>query len=243
MSDDLRELVSEAVADATEDLRDRVDQLEDERDELAERVEDLEEDLAFWKKNIWGLEDAIFGEDMDLAAASSIAETDGSLWERVEDLEAGSTGGKRFDALADEDPSKMLPIEKLAALPDDVAKQQLDNAQNRNLYRARHIWNNWDEIATKTGNYENRASHLKSRDVKMALNTWAEEDAKVESKTVERVFHRLTEWTFWLSEIRHKSGERRLWRPGDWKDQREDARGEAEIQGHHLADSVVSGAE
>jgi len=78
--------------------------------------------------------------------------------------------------------------------------------------------------------------------VKRALNTWDEEETHVESKTVERVFRRLSEWSFWICETRQKDGERRLWRPGEWREQREDAREGAELNGHPLAsDSVVSG--
>jgi len=243
---DLREMVEEIVAEETADLREEVEDLREENAQLKERVEDLEESVDFVKTEIWDLSDAILGggdEDYSITGAATVTEEEGNILDRLDAVERAVEAGEAESAkaFASEDPRTMLPIEKLGELPDDVAKQQLDNESNRNLYRARHVWNNWDEISHSTGTAEHRGSHLKSADVKRILNTWDEEDAHVESKTVERVFNRLTEWTFWIAEVRHKHGERRLWRPRDWTERREDAREEAELQGHHLADAAVSG--
>lgn len=255
--------VEARIAEETEHLRDRIDELEAEtsqlrdqleterqarreaeaeRDDLREEVEDLREQLDMVQQDLWNIEDAAFGE-VSSGMAATWAEEDGALLERVETLEETETtsGGRTYDTIADDDPSEMLPIEKLAALPDDVARQQLDNSQNRNLYRARYVWMNWEELSTATGSGDNRGSRLTSRDVKLALNTWDEEDANVESKTVKRVFDRIEEWTYWITETRRTDSERRLWRPADWKDRRAAARDQAELDGHHLADAAVSG--
>ena len=235
--DEFEQLVEkvERIDEENEQLRERVDELEQENEELRKRVETLQED-------VWNIEEAAFGE-VSSGMAATWADEDGDLLERIEDLEHAveATEAESAKAFASEDPRKMLPIEKLAELPDDVAKQQLDTEQNRNLYRARYIWNNWENLQYAVGDYDNRAYHLKSSDVKRALNTWDEEETHVESKTVERVFRRLAEWSFWICETRQKDGERRLWRPGEWREQREDAREDAELNGHPLADSVVSG--
>lgn len=172
-------------------------------------------------------------------AHDSIAE----LQDGIDGLERGIQAGDVTatpDELADIDPRDLLPVEKLASLPDEAASLHLDNEQNRNLYRARYIWENWDELCYTTGDVENRGSHLKSSDVKRALNTWDKEETRVESKTVERVFERLEYWTYDLVKIRNKDGERRLWRPGDWDEQRRDARNDAVARDHALADGVVS---
>lgn len=234
------ECQNDALASEVEDLRSKVADLAEDRD-------DLRDELDTVKREVWNFEDAILGDDdgYSVAGADMVTKKEGNILDRLEDVERAVAAGEAESAkaFASEDPRKMLPVEKLAELPDGVAKQQLDNHGNRNLYRARYIWENWDELAYATGDAENRGSHLKSADVKRTLNTWDEEDTHVESKTVERVFQRLEEWSFWICETRHKSGERRLWRPGDWRDQREDARDEAELRGHHLAGGVVSGAE
>lgn len=245
----VEEILDEKVEDLreeNEDLRSEVEDLREENAQLTDRVEELEDKVDFVKTEIWDLSDAILGssdEDYSITGAASVTEEEGNILDRLDAVERAVAAGRAEDAkaFASEDPRKMLPIEKLGELPDDVAKQQLDNESNRNLYRARYVWNNWDELSHKTGTAEHRGSHLKSADVKRALNTWDEEDAHVESKTVERVFRRLTEWTFWIAEVQHRSGERRLWRPRDWAERREDAREEAELKGHHLADVAVSG--
>ncbi len=103
------------------------------------------------------------------------------------------------------------------------------------------LWNGiWSTYLCNSSLNSSR-SHIKSADVKRTLNTWDQEETRVESKTVERVFERLSYWTYGVAEIRYKNGERRLWRPGDWEEQRRDARNEAVAQNHSLADGVVSG--
>jgi len=231
--DDLRAAVAElterveALEDELRDERERRREAEAERDDLAERVEELED----WKDDHEVQHDAL--SNWNDALEERVAEVEDTV-RATENVSEGAT------TFASEDPRKMLPVEKIAELPDDVAKQQLDNETNRNLYRARYVWNHWEDVSHKTGTAENRGSHIKSADVKRILNTWDEENANVESKTVERVFRKLTEWSFWICEIKHREGERRLWRPRDWKDQREDAREEADLKNHPLSDSAVS---
>lgn len=242
LSDDLeeavQELVEEKVTEATADLREENRTLREENEELQNRVEELEGRMAELEdKDIHHRINAIRRGLSEAHDSIAVVEDDVAGLERA--IEAGGVEATPNE-LADIDPRDLLPVEKLASLPDEVAVQQLDNEQNRNLYRARYIWKNWDELCYTTGDASNRGSHIKSADVKRTLNTWGQEEKRVESKTVERVFERLAYWTYNLTEIRYKDGKRRLWRPGDWGEQRRDARNDAVARDHSLADGVVS---
>lgn len=232
-------LIEEKVAKATAHLRKENEMLREENEELHDCVGELKERVAELEdRDLHHRVDAIRRGLSD--AHDNIAELQDDVTGLKRAIEAGSTEATP-EELADIDPRDLLPVEKLASLPNEVAAQQLDNQQNRNLYRARYIWKNWDELCYATGDAANRGSHIKSSDVKRILNTWDQEEAHVESKTVERVFKRLSYWTYDLAEIRYKDGKRRLWRPGDWKEQRREARNAAVAQDHALADGVVSG--
>lgn len=237
--DAVEALVEEKVAEATAHLREENKMLREENEELHDRAGELEKRVAELEdRDLHHRVDAIRRGLSD--AHDNIAELQDVVTGLKRAIEAGSIEATS-EELSDIDPRDLLPVEKLASLPDEVAAQQLDNQQNRNLYRARYIWNNWDELSYATGDAANRGSHIKSADVKRTLNTWNQEETHVESKTVERVFKRLAYWTYDLAEIRHKDGKRRLWRPGDWNEQRREARNAAVAQDHALADSAVSG--
>ena len=166
----VEELVEEKVAKATADLREENKALREENEDLHARVDELEERVS-------DLEDKDLHHRVNALrrglseAHDCIAEVEDDVAGVKRAIEAGRVEATP-DELADIDPRDLLPVEKLASLPDEVATQQLDNEQNRNLYRARYIWKNWDELCYTTGDASNRGSHIKSSDVKRTLNTW-----------------------------------------------------------------------
>ncbi|UVW56711.1 DNA binding protein [Haloferax volcanii pleomorphic virus 1] len=176
---------------------------------------------------------------------------------RVETLEGWQTGVSRWkqhvnDAIegiqtADAGPQSddlvgLLPIEKLAQMPDDVARTQLDTAQSRNLWRARFIWNHMDDLASIAGDSNNQKFRVTSPDMMKALKVAGESDGAVESKTTKRIMERIVDWTHGLAEIRHtSSGERALVIPTDWAERRADVVSAESGAGTPAAGGVVSG--
>jgi hypothetical protein len=173
------------LTEAVESLTERVEQLETELEEERERRRHVEEelererdraddlraeldDLGLWRENIsrWKdhTRDRIEEIEETVEAASKVEESD------VIEADGDST-----------------PMEQIVALPEQLAKEQLDNAAHRNTYRARHIAANWADYCEQTP----RGPLLRSTDAKTVL-TAHEEDGRIrDTNTVRRVFERL----------------------------------------------------
>ena len=182
MTEDLREVVAEAVEDATEDLREqneelrqRVDALEDENEELRQRVDALEDENEELR------EDIEENTTSRKRLAREQAEMNGRI-STVEETVDAAESVENGEVDIDEDLS---PMEQIARLPEHVAAEQFDNANHRNTFRSRSVVRDFFDYASKTP----RGHVLKNPDLCRVLT--AQEDARVESKTGERVMDRI----------------------------------------------------
>lgn len=202
--DELESRVNE-LEQTNEALRGDIMDLEDENDELRTQLEDERQARENTENRVDTLE----------RWQNGISRWKQHVNETLEGVETAAAGP------AEDDLVGLLPIEKLAKMPDDVARAQLDTPQSRNLWRARFIWAHMDDLASIAGDSDNQRFRVTSPDMMKALRVAGETEGAVESKTTKRIMDRIVDWTHGLAEIKHtSSGERALVIPTDWTERR-----------------------
>jgi hypothetical protein len=176
---------TDELTQAVESLTDRVEQLETELEEEREARREIEEELERERERADDLQDQVDELTTWRDGISSWKDYTRDRIEEIEETVEAASKVEESDVIeADGDST---PMEQIVSLPEQLAKEQLDNAAHRNTYRARHIAANWTDYAEKTP----RGPLLRSTDAKTVL-TAHEEDGRIrDTNTVRRVFERL----------------------------------------------------
>ncbi|WP_239640756.1 adenylate kinase [Haloferax prahovense] len=169
-----------------DDVIDRIDSLESRVSELEAENERLRAELEGERKAREDAEDRV--ETLE-GWQNGMSRWKQFVNDALEGIETADAGPQSDDLVG------LLPIEKLARMPDDVARTQLDTAQSRNLWRARFIWNHMDDLASIAGDSNNQKFRVTSPDMMKALKVAGESDGAVESKTTKRIMERIVDWT------------------------------------------------
>lgn len=221
------------LEEENQQLREERDQERARREDLEDRVDELEDEVESQATVEWESgdhRDALLvstdGTRYPLGAKMDNALTEGDVEHVVDDLldeHSPSTGD------VDDAGDALLPIQQLAALPDDVAREQLDNPAHKNTYRARNVWKDVTDYATATP----RGYVLRSGELRRVLSALEDEDVRIESRTTLRVLKRIVEYSNGVVERQKRKGEWELVIPKDFEQRAKEAAGEG--------DSVVTG--
>lgn len=185
-------------------LVERVEDLEEENEELQERVDDLEDEKE-------DLEETVDQQQRIINALRNRTET---TKERVEELLEDPPTSDDVDD--QEEPA--LPIQQLAALPEDAADRHLNTENHRNTYRARFMFKDWGDYAERTP----AGWTIDSSTMRRVLNA-AEDDHHVESRTVLRVMDRLVEFSKGVVKMdKNAEGNWIVYLPPDWEEEAKD---------------------
>jgi len=195
------------VVDRLEELEDKVDSLEAEKAELrdrADRAERIARAATAHSRRLWSF---VNGEEDRLTNAVE------GLHARISGVQQGAA--ESSEGSIQEAESK-LPIQQLADMPEPAAKRTLDNENHRNSYRARFLWKDFDDYASRTA----AGWVLESGDMQRVLRA-AEKDGntRIESKTAGRVMDRLVEFTRGIARKQKRKGTWEIVVPHDWKEQ------------------------
>lgn len=169
---DLENLVEQKVEEKVEGLREEKEELRRENEALRKRVDGLEQEISVLDAEIGEVSKQLDGFDTWREAISNWKEiTIEELWELEDQIEAIETGrsGELTD-FTEESIAEMLPIEKLTRLPETVAKEQLDTPQSRNLYRARFVWESFDEYTQTVGSGSTQKLRITSSEMMRVLS-------------------------------------------------------------------------
>ena len=223
-TEDLVDVVEDLV-ERVDDLEGRVDDLEQERDELRSdlqeeraRRKDLEQRVDETATLEWDTSDHsdLFVESTEgaryplgRALASKPAETDVEtlIEEMLEDVDVQDEPGTS----ADED---LLPIQQLARMPESAARDHLDNGAQRNTFRARAVWKDLGDYASRTP----KGLVLRSGELTRVLNALEDGEATIESRTALRVMERIQELSKDVVDRRKQDGEWMLVVPHDFQE-------------------------
>lgn len=183
MTDDRIDTLERQVAekdDRIADLEDEVDGLRTELTAKDNRIDALEEHVADLEDELDAIQHHSGKDRAELKARVSTLE---DTTEAVADV---TENGPDPDALEQDD---VTPLEQVAALPDPVADEQLNNQAHRNTYRARSIFVDWFDYSSKTP----EGHRITGPEIVRIIN--AQEDGTIESKTAERICRRLADWS------------------------------------------------
>ncbi|MFC6723457.1 hypothetical protein ACFQE1_03435 [Halobium palmae] len=110
-----------------------------------------------------------------------------------------------------------LPVQEIARLPKDVAREQLSMTH----LRARYVWRNFEDISHRVRD----GRVVKAGELRRILRTREDEDEKIYTSTVGRVMESFVDLTREIAMVtKSDEGERRLFVPNDWKEQAKEKR-------------------
>jgi len=229
---DLEKRVDE-LEDEKDELRDRVDELEDENDKLRERADSLEREneLAVngmkWNKDRLKelqtrelekgaqlkTENLPLPEELEVSTehAEKVTRSDGTEVLKLPGRDDPVDGTEHEVAVAMDD---LLPIQRLARLPEDMLDDELAN--KKNVRRAVWLWDEREDLMTKGSSGVHR--YIDAGDLAMYLKTRFEIDPS--SETTKRVMKQFVEYAnnrAYIKKQRKPEGyeERRLIIPAD----------------------------
>lgn len=184
--DALVETVNEQ-ATVIEQQNEVIEQQSDRIDTLEERVDDTESKAKIGMETAFELEEAVTG-DRGSFDAQDTAEEEGSLIERVEDIEDGGVdGGSGDETPTPQTPETTFepetPLEDVVNLPSTMAEESLTANQERAYFIAKDITDYAKSVPA--------GRVLTSSEVRRVLT--AKEESRAHTQTVSRVMDRLEE--------------------------------------------------
>lgn len=148
--------------------------------DVEERVDDVEDDVEMNKKDLWTLEDIVYGDQHDSASAELIAEEQGGVLGRVGDLERGEVSvSDVVDAGASDSELQIQRWRadvKEADHPDDVS------GLSKNQARSTELWAYFPKLSDAThGKYK-----LTRSDATKVFRSLSDYDLPTDRNTVNR---------------------------------------------------------